>query len=42
LRNNTIKYFPFEWFEDDGLVGDNKFRLAISWKYDAVANVYDF
>jgi WD40 repeat protein len=41
LRNNTIEYFSFEWFEDDSFVGDNKFRLAISWEHDAVADVYD-
>lgn len=42
LRNNTIEYFSFKWFEDDGLVGDNKFGLAISWEHDAVADVYYF
>ena len=42
MRNNTIEYFPFEWFEDDCLVGDNKFGLAISWEHNAVADIYDF
>jgi hypothetical protein len=42
LCDNTIEHLSFEWFEDDGLVGDNKFGLAISWEYDAVANVYYF
>ena len=42
LRNNTVEYFSFEWFEDDGLVCDNKFRLAISWEHNAVADVYNF
>jgi hypothetical protein len=40
LSNNTVEYFSFEWFEDDGLVSDNKFRLAISWEHNAVADVY--
>ena len=42
MRNNTVEYFSFKWFEDDGLVSDNKFRLPISREHNAVADVYDF
>ena len=41
LRNNTVEYFSFEGFEDDGFVSDNEFRLAISWEHNAISNVYD-
>jgi hypothetical protein len=41
LRNNTVEHLSFEWFEDDSLVGDNKFCLATSWEYNAVANVHN-